>query len=66
VLRLETDEEVHNFMAPIHFADKLAELRVHFRIRDLVVPAPGRYQFTLTIDGEFIVQRVVEANYREV
>ena len=44
----------------------IPELRVHFRVRELVVPGPGHYQFTLTIDGEFIAQRVVEANYREV
>ena len=57
---------MRNFTAPIHFPDKLTELRVHFRVRELVVPGPGQYQFTLTIDGEFIAQRVVEANYREV
>ena len=66
VLRLETDQEVRNFTAPVHFPDKLTELRVHFRVRELVVPGPGHYQFTLTIDGEFIAQRVVGANYREV
>jgi hypothetical protein len=66
VVRLETDEEVHNLTGPIHFTDKLSEVKVHLRVRNLVVPAPGRYQFTLAINGDFIAQRVVEADYRGV
>jgi hypothetical protein len=55
--RLETDELIQRWQYPIQFPDRFAVVRVRFRISDCSFPAPGRYQFTLLVDGEWAAQR---------
>jgi len=39
-----------------HFPDRLAEMRVHFKIQ-CAFPASGWYQVTLLADDEWLAQR---------
>jgi hypothetical protein len=54
---MDTNEEVYSHQAAITFPDKLTEISYHLRVHQCVFPAPGIYQFTLTLDGEWIAQR---------
>ena len=60
VSRLETNEDLYSLSTSIHFADKLREKQVVFRIAKLSIPAPGAYQFTILANGEWTGQRRVE------
>jgi hypothetical protein len=59
VVRLDTGEEVYSRRHVVRFSDKLAEWRLHLRVRDCAFPVPGHYQFTLLADGEWLAQRRV-------
>jgi hypothetical protein len=65
VTNLETNEEIHAVQLPVHFADRLTELRVLFRIASCSFPAAGDYQLTLLIDGEWLAQRRIQVEARE-
>jgi hypothetical protein len=65
VVREETQEEVYVREMEYHFPDRLAEIRVHFRMTQCELPASGWYQFTLFVDDEFVAQRRVRANLVE-
>ena len=47
--RLDTLDEIYNQQVRVAFPDRLAEVRVHFRLTQLVFPVPGFYQFSLII-----------------
>jgi hypothetical protein len=55
--RLDSGDEVYTRQRQVHFSDRLRELQVIFRIADCSFPAPGVYQFTLLVDGEWLAQR---------
>src|SRR5262249_18935117 len=55
--RLETDEVIERWQGPGAFPDRFAVTRVTIRVAEWSFPAPGRYQLTLPIDGEWIAQR---------
>ena len=55
--RLDTGEEIWNHQGPIEFPDRLAEVRFVFRLRQCYFPAPGKYDFVLKVDGDWVAQR---------
>ena len=57
VYRLDTFEEVYSQSAVVHFPDRLTEVRVLFRFRQLIFPVAGRYQFSLLVRDSDISQR---------
>ena len=59
VTRLETDQEIFAHRTTIRFPNRLAEVRVLLRVRGCSFPAPGKYQFTILIDGDWIAQRTL-------
>ena len=54
---LETDNEIHARRMPLRFSDKLAEVRILYRMSEISFPEPGKYQFSLLVDGDWIAQR---------
>jgi hypothetical protein len=65
VVALSTGDEAYTFRSQLHFPDKLAEVLYHARLRQCSFPAPGDYQFTLLIDGEWVAQRRVRIHQKE-
>lgn len=65
VRHVESNEEVYAHRADLVFSDKVAEVTYHLRLRQLVFPAPGNYQFTLLLDGEWMAQRRLRVYQRE-
>jgi hypothetical protein len=65
VTQLETDDELFAIHRRISFSDRLAELRVAFRLRNCTFPEPGAYSMTLLMDGEWVAQRRFEVSYEE-
>jgi hypothetical protein len=59
VSRLDTGQELYARRRQIHFVDKLRQLQLIFRIRDLVLPTPGVYQFSLLAAKEWTAQRSI-------
>ena len=57
VTRLDTDEETYTLQRPLRFIERLTEVRLLYRLRDITFPAPGWYQLTLYADGEWLAQR---------
>src|SRR5262249_41232986 len=57
VTHLDTDEEVYALQRTLHFPDRLAEVRLLYRLREIAFPLPGLYQFTIYLDGEWLTQR---------
>jgi hypothetical protein len=65
VTNLETDEEVDRIERSFRFPDRLAEIRLLFRIRECSFPVEGTYQITLYIDGEWLAQRRLQVRERQ-
>ncbi len=65
VTRLDSDEEVYSLRRPLRFPDRLAEVRVLYRLREVMFPAAGWYQFTLYLDGEWLTQRRLQVVERQ-
>jgi hypothetical protein len=63
--RQDTGEVIQRLRGQIHFPDRLAEVRVLFRLNDCSFPAPGEYQFTLLADGEWLAQRQLQVIERQ-
>jgi hypothetical protein len=57
VNRLDTFAEVNTQRQRLVFPDKLTEVQTHFRLRQMVFPAPGHYQFALFAGQELLAQR---------
>jgi hypothetical protein len=57
VMELERGEDLYRVRGTLHFADKLAEVNYHLRIKQFQFPRPGIYQFTLFLNGEWAAQR---------
>jgi len=55
--RLDKNDRVYTRRRSVRFSDRLRELHVVFRIDDCHFPAPGYYQFSLLVDGEWVAQR---------
>jgi hypothetical protein len=62
--RLETGEELFRYSRSINFPSQLSELRVASRIRGCSIPAPGVYELTLLVDGEWVSRRRIHAHFR--
>jgi hypothetical protein len=56
VRRLDTLAEVYRAETPLHFADRLAEVRLVGRINRCVFPGPGQYEVSLWVGGELLTQ----------
>jgi hypothetical protein len=65
VTHADSDEEVYSYRGTIQFPDRLTEVRAIVRINNCSFPRPGRYQFTLLIDGEWVAQRQIRVTSRE-
>jgi hypothetical protein len=65
VSQLDTQEQVLSREMPGHFPDRLAELRIHFRISQASFPSPGWYQVSLLVDGEWVAQRRIRVYLSE-
>lgn len=65
VVNLNTGEENYVFRGRCQFPDKLAEVSIHVRMNQCSFPAPGMYQFTLLVDGEWVAQRRIRIRQKE-
>ena len=59
ITRLETDKEIYTFQKTIHFPSRTTEVRVVYNISKCSFPAPGRYQISMAIDGEWVTSRTL-------
>lgn len=55
----ETGEDVYALEQPVSFPNRLAEVRVLFRVNQCQFPAPGTYQLALFVDGDWVAQRLL-------
>jgi hypothetical protein len=60
VSRLDTLEEIAARQWSMQFTDPLREVRLVLRLSALSFPAPGRYQFSLLADGEWVAHTVIQ------
>jgi hypothetical protein len=60
VTRLETMENVHEQFWQGNFFDPMERVWLLFPIEDCLVPAPGRYQITLSVESEPITHCILE------
>lgn len=58
--RLETEEDVYWLERPIAFAGHGQAFHYEMVIRKLVLPAPGRYMFSLRLNGEELANRPLD------
>jgi hypothetical protein len=65
VRSLDTDEEVYSFQNSLHFPDKLTEVLFSLRIRQILFPVSGYYEFTLLVDGEWVAGKRLHVYQRE-
>jgi hypothetical protein len=65
VTHLETDEETYANRFPVHFPDRVAEVRVLFRVNRCIFPLPGEYVITLLLDGEWLAHRQIRVVEQE-
>ena len=65
ITHLETDEEVYTYHGTVPFPDRLAEVRTLIRVNGGSFPAPGKYQLTLLIDGDWIAHRHLQVVGKE-
>jgi hypothetical protein len=54
--RLDTFDEVFSRRMEVDFPDRLAAVRLLFRINNFSFPVATRYQFSLLVDGELVTQ----------
>ena len=64
IRNLDTNEEIFTAQMPIHFPDRVAEVRVLFRIHRCIFPAPGEYLCTLLLGDEWLAQRRLQVAER--
>jgi hypothetical protein len=64
ISRLDTGQDVFDYRGKIRFPDKLTLVFFHARLRQCRFPAPGQYQFTLLVDGEWVAQRRLQVQLR--
>jgi len=65
VRHLETNEEIYTNRLKIHFPDRVAEVRVLFRVNRCSFPLPGEYQLTFLLDGEWLAHRRLAVSEKE-
>lgn len=54
--RLDTDEAIYSKTGEVSFPDPLKVVNVRFRIRNIVFPDRGNYEFVLLVDGDMIAR----------
>lgn len=52
--RLETDEVIRSRRIAIQFPERLTVVRLMAQMSGFSFPAPGRYQFSILMDGEWL------------
>jgi hypothetical protein len=57
VTSLETNVEIYSRRLSVNFQDRLAEVPILFRVLECAFPKPGRYQVSLSLDGEWLAHR---------
>jgi hypothetical protein len=57
VRHLDTNDEVYTARMPVHFPDRVPQVRVLFRISRCSFPEPGEHLCTVLLDGEWLAQR---------
>jgi hypothetical protein len=57
--RLDTGEPIYEYEHPLQIRDPLLIVNASIRLRRIVVPAPGLYEFVLLIDKDPIAQRTL-------
>ena len=55
----ETGEDVYALEQVVSFPNRLAEVRVLFRVNRCVFPSPGVYQLALFVDGDWVAHRLL-------
>ena len=65
VAPLDTLENVHESRWSMRFRDPLRDVRLIVRLPPLEFPAPGRYQFSLTADGAWVAQTLLQVDEEE-
>lgn len=55
--RLDTGDRFFARQYPIHFPDRGVVVNIHLRIRELLFPVAGWYEFQLLVDGDLVGQR---------
>jgi hypothetical protein len=58
-------EEIGSQSTRVKFVDRLSEVRVLFPVRDFPFPIPGRYQFTLLAENQWLAHRHLQVRLRE-
>jgi hypothetical protein len=62
---LDTRESVYQASWPMTFRDPLRDIRLILRLPALSFPEPGRYEFSLTADGELVAHTVLQLDEEE-
>lgn len=65
ITHLESDEGVYSLQRRVRFPDRLAEVRILFRVFECEFPDAGSYLFTLLIDGEWTAHRRIHVRPTE-
>jgi hypothetical protein len=65
IRNLDTNEEIFTAQMPVRFPDRVAEVRVLFRINRCSFPAPGEYLCALLLDDEWLAQRRLQVIERD-
>ena len=53
---LNTDEPIYSKTGVVSFPDPLTVVNAIFRVRTIVFPEPGNYEFALFVDGDMIAR----------
>src|SRR5262245_49033881 len=54
--RMDTHASVYIYRESVYLPNRLAQVSFHARFNQFSFPAPGKYQFTLLVDGESVAQ----------
>ncbi len=64
IQNLRTLETINAYPQAIRFPNRLAQVRVLYRLNQCEFPEPGFYQARLLADGEWVAQQRIEVAYR--
>jgi hypothetical protein len=62
ISRLDTLELIRRHQWPMRFTDSLRVIRLILRFADLSFPVAGGYQFSLSADGEWVAQTILQVS----
>ena len=64
VVRADTGEGIYRRTRQIRFSSRIQVVEYGWRIPGIVFPHPGRYYFSLRVDGEWVAQRSLDLTQR--